>query len=782
MKTRTFLAVILVGIQPALGNTTWQGDQGDSWHETFNWSSGVPDATDTAFFGTVAAGNSIKPRLFIPGVYDVGTINFTAGAPAFTITVDHTPFVQNVVLNVVGGGIINSSSNTQSIMNAGEVGTDSAGMTTFRNNATAGSNVVITNLPPLVSGGFGARTEFYNNSVAGSATISNRGNGLLSPFGGSTGFFDNASASNATINNLRGSSNTSTQFNENSTAGNAHIVNQGALEPSGFSQPGRGATLFSSTSDAGTATITNEGGIGMNGVGGIGGGTTFSGTASANSAVILNSAGTDAGDGGRTAFAENSTAGDATITSNGAVGLNNGAGFVTFSATSDAGTASITTGGGGAFGSGATATFSDTSSAANASLVTNGGSLGGAGGQTLFTGSASGGEAVVTTNAGGTFSISGLTTVGTTVGSIAGAGKYVLGAKNLIVGLGFAGAFADTTVSGVISGTDGSLTKSGIGALTLSGANTYTGGTFLNAGRLSIDHNAGLGTGTLQIFGGILGSHVANTTLANNITVSGDFTISPPSGLFAQLQLAGDVNIGATTHVIHPENSNFATFSGRLLGTTAGVSFNSSGSVDGNFILSGSASNAYSGITTVEGNLLNNGSVQLLLAKTGGAIALPANVTINTGGTVTLIEDEQIADTARVVVNSGGVFRVNAHIERISTLNGNGSVVLSDSSAGGTLIVGSGDFDGAITDGGLAGQLVKTGPGTLILSRGSSYTGGTRSRAASSRLIIHPAPPPAQAPSSSSPAPASPGATPPALSDSSADRSPSRTPAGSSPD
>jgi len=127
MKTRTFLAVILVGIHPALGNTTWQGDQGDSWHETFNWSSGVPDATDTAFFGTVAAGNSIKPRLFIPGVYDVGTINFTAGAPAFTITVDHTPFVQNVVLNVVGGGIINSSSNTQSIMNAGEVGTDSAG-------------------------------------------------------------------------------------------------------------------------------------------------------------------------------------------------------------------------------------------------------------------------------------------------------------------------------------------------------------------------------------------------------------------------------------------------------------------------------------------------------------------------------------------------------------------------------------------------------------------------------------------------------------------------------
>src|SRR4030095_9613077 len=112
MKTRTLLAALLVGT-PALGNTTWQGDEGDSWHESFNWSAGVPDASDIAFFGAVLAGNSTKPRLFIPGVYDVGTLSFVAGAPAFTITVDHTPFVQNVVLNVVGAGVVNNSGNTQ---------------------------------------------------------------------------------------------------------------------------------------------------------------------------------------------------------------------------------------------------------------------------------------------------------------------------------------------------------------------------------------------------------------------------------------------------------------------------------------------------------------------------------------------------------------------------------------------------------------------------------------------------------------------------------------------
>ena len=649
-----------LAVTPALADTTWQGDEGNSWHENFNWTASAPDASDTAFFTTVAAGNSTTPRLFIPGVYDVGAITFLAGAPAFTITVDHNPFFnQPVNLNIVGAGITNNSANIQSIMNAGEVSTDERGITRFRNNATAGNNVTITNLAAFVSPGLGGETYFHNNANAGGATINNRGDGISnSGLGGSTFFTDNSSANNATLNNLRGRANTHTFFQDNSTAGNAQITNQGALEPGGFTEVGRGITQFSGTSDAGTATITNQGGPGMNGTGGPGGATGFSGSASAANATILNTAGTDGGGGGGPGFSGNSTAGDATITSNGAIGLDNGAGGVTFTDTSDAGTAMITANGGGALGQGAFTSFTGSSSAANATLITNGGgAFGGVGGRTLFTGNASGGEAVVITNAAntvGAFDISGLATTGTTVGSIAGAGNYVLGAKNLIVGLGFAGAFADTEVSGVISGTDGSLTKTGIGALALSGANTYTGGTILDAGRLTADNNAALGSGTLHIFGGILGSHVANTTIPNNITVSGDFTISPPSGFFAQLELAGNVNLGAVTHIIRPENFYFATFSGQLLGTTAGVTFLSSSAVDGNFILSGSASNAYGGTTTVQGNLLNGGSVTALLAKTGGAIAIPANLILNFGGEVILIEDEQIADAATVSVNFGG--------------------------------------------------------------------------------------------------------------------------------
>src|ERR1043166_657769 len=51
----------------------------------------------------------------------------------------------------------------------------------------------------------------------------------------------------------------------------------------------------------------------------------------------------------------------------------------------------------------------------------------------------------------------------------------------------------NTTILGIVSGS-GALTKSGIGTLTLNGANTYSGATMLAAGVLRIANAAGLGT------------------------------------------------------------------------------------------------------------------------------------------------------------------------------------------------------------------------------------------------------------------------------------------------
>ena len=50
----------------------------------------------------------------------------------------------------------------------------------------------------------------------------------------------------------------------------------------------------------------------------------------------------------------------------------------------------------------------------------------------------------------------------------------------------------------------GAVTKTGTGMLTLSGANSHSGGVVLNAGSLSLKNDAGLGTGTLTVNGGKL--------------------------------------------------------------------------------------------------------------------------------------------------------------------------------------------------------------------------------------------------------------------------------------
>jgi autotransporter-associated beta strand protein/YVTN family beta-propeller protein len=60
-----------------------------------------------------------------------------------------------------------------------------------------------------------------------------------------------------------------------------------------------------------------------------------------------------------------------------------------------------------------------------------------------------------------------------------------------------------STFSGVVSGT-GALSKTGPGTLTLTGANTYSGGTNIDAGTVIVDTYSNLGTGPVKLNGGTL--------------------------------------------------------------------------------------------------------------------------------------------------------------------------------------------------------------------------------------------------------------------------------------
>src|SRR5205814_4296638 len=97
--------------------------------------------------------------------------------------------------------------------------------------------------------------------------------------------------------------------------------------------------------------------------------------------------------------------------------------------------------------------------------------------------------------------------------------------------------FLDGTVS------NGGITKAGSGTLTLSLANTFSGGLTLSAGEIDFGNNSAAGTGTLAINGGTVAALTSTKTLTNAVTVGGDFTIAGTQSLV----LNGNMDLGGAT-------------------------------------------------------------------------------------------------------------------------------------------------------------------------------------------------------------------------------------------
>jgi autotransporter-associated beta strand protein len=177
--------------------------------------------------------------------------------------------------------------------------------------------------------------------------------------------------------------------------------------------------------------------------------------------------------------------------------------------------------------------FHDTSTAGNATLIANGGTGGGIGGAILFSGDSTGGTSRVEAFGNGNLGISAHNAPGVAVGSIEGDGLISLGANNLTVGSNnlrttFSGVIQD---GGIAGGAGGSLTKIGSGKLTLSGANTYTGGTTISAGSagtlfVTNRRGSGTGSGAVQVNVGKLGG---------TGKISGSVTVGTGSGAGAFL-------------------------------------------------------------------------------------------------------------------------------------------------------------------------------------------------------------------------------------------------------
>ncbi|MCX5830218.1 MAG: autotransporter domain-containing protein [Deltaproteobacteria bacterium] len=95
-----------------------------------------------------------------------------------------------------------------------------------------------------------------------------------------------------------------------------------------------------------------------------------------------------------------------------------------------------------------------------------------------------------------------------------------------------------STLSGNISGS-GSFTKTGTGTITIKGANTYGGGTTVNAGLLLVNNTSGSGTGTGNVTVGINGSLGGAGSIGGKLINSGIVSPGSSSSSIGTLTISG---------------------------------------------------------------------------------------------------------------------------------------------------------------------------------------------------------------------------------------------------
>jgi len=311
--------------------------------------------------------------------------------------------------------------------------------------------------------------------------------------------------------------------------------------------------------------------------------------------------------------------------------------------------------------------------------------------------------------AAGTVTLGAGITAGGVTFNAPGSGNYVIDSDTLtLTGTATVTTNVDGTINSAIAGSAG-LTKAGAGTLVLGGVNTYTGGTFINAGTLSFSHpvvgNAGsIPAGNVTILDGAKLQYTGTATNGFNralILGAGTTTIEATSTTSnAGLTFSGSVGStgsGARTLVLESVSQGASSFNGAIADGTGGAT---SLIKNGTGIWNLSGANTYTGTTTIN----------------AGSLALNAANTLPTTGTV--------------IIASGATLRVNQDqtIGELQDGTGGGGLVRNLTNASTkTLTVGSGAFSGSLQDG-AAGRvlaLTKNTSGTLTLSGANTYTGAT---------------------------------------------------------
>ncbi len=335
-------------------------------------------------------------------------------------------------------------------------------------------------------------------------------------------------------------------------------------------------------------------------------------------------------------------------------------------------------------------------------------------------------------------------------------GDLTLTTGTITVDDGTAGVIS-ATISSVLKGT--TLTKAGADTLILAGANTFTGLTTVSAGVLNIQNATALGTvagGTIVSNGAALELQGGITIGAEALTLTGDGVssggalrnISGTNSYNGNITLAGAtrVNSDAGSLTIAPVGGN--AFSGAFALTLGGagnitvskVIATGAGTLikDGAGLLTLSAANTYTGLTTVSVGVLNiQNATALGTNASGTTVAIGA--ALQTQGTITVAGEA-------LTLNGTGVGSTGALRNVLNNNSFNGNITLAGdtriNSDSGTLTLNpaSGDaitgvFNLTLGGAGLitinkpitigSGTLTKDGAGTVTLTGADTFTGAT---------------------------------------------------------
>ncbi len=310
------------------------------------------------------------------------------------------------------------------------------------------------------------------------------------------------------------------------------------------------------------------------------------------------------------------------------------------------------------------------------------------------------------------------------------------------------------TISAIIAGDSGALTKSTSGTVILTKANQYTGATTISAGILEIQDSDSLGTidgittvsagATLQINGSGLSvpeyitlngtGHLYTGAIRNktgNNTITGLLTLGAASMIMSDTSTTLTVDtkgLSAVTFGLTIGGLGNTTFTSTapIYGTSATLTKNDSGTL---------TIQSFSNITGA--TVLNRGTVVL---SSLGAIPLSTTMTINAGATLTLDNTsssavvDRIADSLALTMNGGNFNLIgssSASIDEtagvltsgIATQSGNNVITITPGSGGSTTMQFA--------------SLTRTA-GSSLLFRGTSF--GTNPAANVSTLLFTTAP------------------------------------------